>query len=225
MGVDRAALVAQALQNSRLLSNGFDEYEICDVALGEVHRAAAEANVFLASAAAEEEQSLQGTTAAAATAVIEVRTLMPHVIAMGNLLRGYAGANRRAYDADQRRDWKLIVGRVAIHLQASNGLVLRERYFANMAQDLRAMTLESLNLQGGTARSARFFDPDARLESPAGDLDVLLQYIVVQCSKAYAKRESDRAALLQAQQAALAGEKTRVGRALRRFGQALFGGV
>lgn len=216
VGVDRLQIVARALEHSRLLTGEFDVYDHeIDFSVSEIHRAAAAANNYLA----------EGNHApSTGPALIDIQSIGPHIIAMGNMMRGYARATGRGYSRYQRRDWKIIVDRLITTLRSVNGEV-RSEQLNHMSRDIRIRIRRSLEDEGLDIDSGRFFDRDAEVDSTSGDLDVLLNYVVFQCTKAYAERQRRRAAHRQAQEDALQRETTRFGRALRLTGQRLFGGV
>lgn len=216
-GADRIRILAQTMEHSRLLTDNFDEYGYFRWTTSEVHRAAAAAHSYLA------EDSHARITEG--KAVIDIRVIGPHMIAMGNMLREYARATNRGYSAHQRRDWKITVERVWKFLSHMDGWVFEGDDLVHMAQDFRLATFFSLQEEKIDARSSRFFEVDAPLESPSGDLDLLLDYIVFQCTKTYEQREVERAAHQRAQQEALQNETSRLGWVLRWTGQRFFDGL
>ena len=218
VGTNRRQLIAQALEQSRLMtSDSFDIYDDrVPFTTSAVQQAAAAASQYLSD---EHHPSLTGSV------LIDMRKLGPHIIAMGNLLRGYARASGRPYSGYQRRDWKLVVGRLYTLLNFNDGQIRTGENAVRMARECRARIRESLSQDLIDVRSGRFFEINGRIESPSGDLDVLLNYVVSQCNKAFNEKEAQQAALYQAQEQALKGESTAVGWALRWAGQTLFGGV
>ena len=216
-GADRLQIIAQGLQYSRLITRDFDVYsDEMSYSVADVRRAAAAAHQFLVD---EYHQPLTGTV------LVDVRVIGPHLIAMGNLLRGYARGTGRAYSGYQRRDWKLIAGRqyrllALTHGQASEGIDMSQT-----VREYRTRLRESLAQDGVDVISGRFFQRDVSRESPSGDLDVLLNYVLYQAAKTYEQREANRTAHMLAQQKALDNENTRLGRALRWTRQSIFGGI
>jgi hypothetical protein len=94
-----------------------------------------------------------------------------------------------------------------------------------MAREYGARVRGTLREESIDLNSGRFFQSGARLQSPSGDLDVMLKYVVFQCAKAYEERETQRATLRRAQQAALDSESTKVGWMMRKVAQRVFAGV
>ena len=219
LGANRLQVVAQALEYSRLMTDdGFDVYdEEIFTTRSAVQRATAAATRYLA------DEVHPPTTD---TLLFHIETLRPHLIAMGNLLaRGYARAMGRPYSGYQRRDWKLIVSQLYTLLESVNGQVLPANCTADVIPRFRAKIRESLREDGIDTESGHFFQHDDRMESPSGDLDVLLTYIVDRCAKAHKEREKQRTALKQAQKEALGAETTKIGYAIRWMGQRLFQGI
>lgn len=177
VGLERRQVVAQALTHSRLLTNGFDAFndEIVYTASA-VQRAAAAANLYLAD---EHHSPITGPV------FIDTVYLGPHLIAIGNLLRGYATAVGRPYSQRQEREWKTIVARIYDMLEHQNGETGRGSRATTMAQQLRTEVSRILRGDGMDVASSQFFDQDALVESPSGDLDLLLAYVVFQCAKRY----------------------------------------
>jgi hypothetical protein len=94
-----------------------------------------------------------------------------------------------------------------------------------MAREYGSRIRESLRKDCIDLNSGRFFERGARLQSPSGDLDVLLNYVVSVCAKAYQDRETRKEALQRAQQAALENESTKVGWMVRKVAQTVFGRI
>ena len=215
-GVNRTRVLAEVMQHSRLLTDNFDAYSI-RASTADIHKAAAEAHRYLA------EDSHPRITEG--KAVIDKKILGPHVIAMGNMLRAHAHATGRRYSAYQCRDWKLILERVWRLLSTMNGWTFEGDDLVHMAQDFRSATFLCLQEEKLDTRSSRFFERDAALQSPSGDLDCLLGFVVLLCTKVYAQRETERVARRVAQAEALQGESSRFGYALRWTVQRLFDGL
>ncbi|KAK3712596.1 hypothetical protein LTR37_009039 [Vermiconidia calcicola] len=218
VGDNRLRVIAQAMELSRLMTDdGFDLYnDQFTFPNSAVHRAAAVANGYLAG---------RNATPQVDDMVIEFRRLGPHIISMGNLLRGYAQATGRPYSGYQRRDWRLIIDRLMTLLDLFDGQVRHQANLGRVVNEYRVRLEESLIQDLIDVHSGRFFEQDVQTNSPSGDLDVLLRYVFVLCVKIYKDREKRREELRQAQELALQSENTRVGRALRWTGQRLFGGV
>jgi hypothetical protein len=216
-GDQRIVLVAEAFQLSGLLNGEVDVYgDDLVVNIPAVQSAASEAYKYLAA---------ESPSPPADGAVIDMRTLTPHIIAMANLLRGYAEAAGRPYSGYQRRDWKLIVGRLVELLLLTNGQTRHGYDFVGMSREYRARIRESMMQDLIDIRSSRFFEGNAWMDSPSGDLDLLLSYIVAHCSKTFRERKMRRDELVRDQKVALDEEKTTVGYGMRWLGQRLFGGV
>lgn len=218
LGTDRLQVVARALEYSGLTTeDGFDHYsdEIL-FTTPPIHRAAAAAHRYLVD---DTHPPVTGPV------LIDIRSLGPHLIAMGNLLRGYAQAMGRGYGRYQRRDWKLIINHLLRNLDLANGQVRQGDGVIGMAREYGARVRGTLREETIDLNSGRFFESGARLQSPSGDLDVMLKYVVFQCAKAYTERETLRVELQRAQQAALDGESTKAGWMLRKVIQTVFGGV
>jgi hypothetical protein len=217
-GADRLQIVAQALEHSGLTTG--DQFDVYSdeyfFATSSIHRAAATAHRYLVG---ESHPPVTGSV------LINIHILGPHIIAMGNLLRGYAHSAGRPYSGYQRRDWKLIVGHLHRHLDLAHGRVREGDGVARMAREYGSRIRESLRKDCIDLNSGRFFERGARLQSPSGDLDVLLNYVVSVCAKAYQDRETRKEALQRAQQAALENESTKVGWMVRKVAQTVFGRI
>jgi hypothetical protein len=218
LGEARIQLVAEAFSRSGLMTTEHIDLYSDELSVDtlNIQRAAADAYAYLAS---------ESHPRVTEDVVIDVRTLAPHAIAMGNLLRGYADATGRPWSRYQRRDWKLIVGCLIDQLLLTNETVRTGYDVVHMAQEYRTRIKESLTQDLIDVHSGRFFEVNARMDSPCGDLDVLLDYIVVQSAKAHKEQQVRREELMREQQEALQQETTAVGYGLRWLGQALFGGV
>jgi hypothetical protein len=98
-----------------LTEDSFDGYSdelpfsACDV-----HHAAAHAYQYLAAAS---HPPVTGPV------LVKISILGPALVAMGNLLSGYARTTGRPYSGYQRRDWKLIIRHFMNHLELANGAV------------------------------------------------------------------------------------------------------
>lgn len=218
-GTNRLEVIAQAMSWSRLMTaDGFDIYDDeIFFTRAAVQRAAASASQYLI---------LEDHPAQTEILLIDVGTLGPHLIAMANLLaRGYARAMGRPYSGYQRRDWKLIVSRLYTLLEAVDGQVRYNNHLVRIIPDFRARIRESLRQELIDTESGHFFDRDARMESPSGDLDALLNYVVFQCAKAYRDRETRRATLRHARWEALDAETSTAGRTMRWVRQNVFRGI
>ena len=219
---ERTRIHAQAIEYSNLLTEGrFDVYDDrIRCTFPEVQGAAASAVKYLS---AEHRPRL--TARENARALIDTRALGRHLIAMGNLLTGYARARGRPYSGYQRRDWRLIISNLSRHLRESDGQVFRGEDVRDMAFFLRLWTFESLRREGVDVVSGRFFERDARLESASADLDVLVGYVVFLCMGAFEEREIETAEVRKMQREALERESTNFGKLWRWSGQSVFGGV
>ena len=215
-GADRLQIVAQALEHSSLLTeDSFDGYsdELCFSAC-DVHHAAAHAYQYLAAAS---HSPVTGPV------LVKISVLGPALIAMGNLLRGYAQATGRPYSGYQRRDWKLIIRHLMNHLELANGEVRESG--VGMAREFGGRIRYTLEQDLIDLRSGRFFESRASVHSPSGDLDVVLNYVVHVSAKAYQEREARSAALRQAQKDALTKETNSMRWVLRKAAQVVFNRV
>lgn len=213
-GSNRLQVAARALEHSGLLTDDqFNVYsDVTSFSLSAIHRAAAAAHLYLV------EESHPPTTG---PVLIEFRVLGPALLAMGNLLRGYARATGRSYSGYQHRDWKLIIRHLEEHLLFFHGQVRESG--VGMAREFSFRVQESLSDHMIDVNSGRFFESGASLQSPSGDLDVLLNYMVFVCAKAYQDRKGQKAALKQAQRDALDRESTKIGYFVRKTTQTIFG--
>ena len=218
LGTDRLQIVAQALEYSGLTTDdGFDSYfDEVSFTTSSIQRAAAAAHQYLVD---DNRSPVTGPV------LINMRTLGPHLVAMGNLLRGYARAMGRGYGRYQRRDWKLIISHLHRNLDLANGQVREADGVIGMAREYGARVRGTLREEAIDLNSGRFFESGARLQSPSGDLDVMLKYVVFHCAKAYKEREIQRATLRRAQKAALDNESSKVGWMMRKVAQTVFGAV
>ncbi|KAK4616096.1 hypothetical protein CLAFUW4_09977 [Fulvia fulva] len=182
VGSDRIVAMGHALGHSGLLGGNYqtfnDQMYRNDSAF---MRATAQANTWLAE---------QNHPHAAGPAVIDTALLGHHIIAMGNLLKGYARTMGRPYSTYQSRDWRNIINvlwRVLLEREVTtvDAVVLANA----LKEDVRVkLVMEGLNLE-------RYFEQSAEVESAAGDFDVLLQYVVKQSAEEFARREMRRAAV------------------------------
>lgn len=217
VGYERLQLVALAFQHSGLMGDRYEEYtDELSFNVSTIQRASAAAHQYLA----EETHS-----APTEDVLIHMGLLGPHLIAMANLLEGYAQAAGRPYSGYQSRDWKLIVSRLIDLLLLADGQTRSGRDVVRMAAEYRGRIRESLTQDLIDIHSGRFFEPDARLDSPCGDLDVLLNYMVFRCPNLCEERRAQQEELARQQQEALEQESTAVGYGMRWLGQAVFGGV
>lgn len=211
---NRVGILSVAMQNSQLLALDFADYGFDASRISLIHMHAAEACRYLS-----EDAHRPITTG---KALINKDTGR-HVLVMAKLLQGYAKATDRGYSGFQRRDWRLITEHLWKFVSHMDGQVFEGDNLARMAQDFRLAIAMSLRKDGVDTHLGRFFLNNAPLESAPGDLDTLLRYFVFQCTQAYEKRETVRAARRTAQREALERQTSRVGYALRFTGQRLFG--
>lgn len=209
IGADRLQILAHAMQHSRLITDEFDTYsQHIRYTVPDVRRAAAAPHSYLAE---ERHSPISGGM------LIDMDHIGPHIIPQANLLRSYARASGRAYSDAQEAQWKIIVGR--LH-DMTYDHVLNGRNLARMAREYRRLLRESLIQHKVDVSSGGFFEADADVESPTGDLDVLLSYVLYQANQAGRRWEVS----LAAQAEALQQETSVFGYALRLAGQSLFGG-
>lgn len=140
---------------------------------------------------------------------------------MSNMLRGYAAASVRPYTAHQNERWKLINRALIDTLLPNHGQIQADPRVTDMAAACRRTIRQKLAHSLIDIHERLFFDNFAEIDSPSGDLDVLLAYVVFQCGKTFERRQD----LIEDQKEAPRGETTAVGYSLRRLGQILFGGV
>ena len=164
-------------------------------------RATAAANCWLA----EEHHALR-----TGPAVLDKRVLGHHLVAMGNLIRGYASAMGRAYSRVDLRDWRLIVEAIyAVIVNESGATADAMTIPARLRREIE-VSLERDGLNVG-----RFFEGnDAEAESRTGDLDILLSYVVAKAAEEFARQETLR---LQVRE-----QKTVVGKVSRMFQKYFF---
>ncbi|KAF2158718.1 hypothetical protein M409DRAFT_30813 [Zasmidium cellare ATCC 36951] len=145
--------------------------------ISELYRAAAQANLWLG------EEYRQG---AAGPAVVERARLGVQVVAMGNLLRGFARASGRGYTEEEVRMWKVIVKGLFEVIKRWDGRTMDAMVFpALMREEMR-----DLGRRGLIGES--FFEGDVQPNSLRADLDMLLQYLAVKTVEAYTAREALR---------------------------------
>ncbi|KAK5173467.1 uncharacterized protein LTR77_002148 [Saxophila tyrrhenica] len=216
-GDERIQLVARAFQHSGLSGDQYDEYSD-DLAfeVTTIQRAAGVAYTYLAADAHPPPTR---------DVLIHMGLLGPHIIAMANLLKGYARAAGWPYSGFQNRDWKLIVQRLIELLFHADGQTRSGEDVVRMAREYRGRIRESLSQDLIDIHSGRFFEANARMDSPCGDLDVLLEYVVARCANDFQDRRQQWEDLAQDQQEALQQESGAVGYGMRWLGQAFFGGV
>lgn len=189
--------MAQALQNSGLLDGTYQVFS------GEVEidgsrmvRATAAANRWLA----EEHHALR-----TGPAVIDKKVMAYHLVAMGNLIRGYASAMGRGYSRVDLRDWRLIV-------EAIYAVIVNESGTTTDAMTIPARFRREVevSLERDGLNVGRFFEgSDAEAESRTGDLDILLSYVAAKAAEEFARQETLRAQVRK--------EKTVVGKVSRMF--------
>lgn len=176
VGGDRIAVMAQTLTNSRLLTGQFQVFnDDISWTVSDIQRATASANFWLGE---------QHHTNAAGPALINVDRLGHHLVAMGNLITGYAQAMRRSYSRNQIRDWRLIVNALYNILDARAGVRMDAMV---MPRELKEQIRISL-IQDGLVVD-RFFEDEAESESLSGDVDVLLQYICNKAAEEFRRKE------------------------------------
>lgn len=219
----RQQILAQALQYSGLLTNNrWDGY--ADLLMGLTAPTYTTAAIQEATATAHR-YLLEGPhPPPTGPALLNISVLGPHLIAMGNLLRGSARATGRPYSTGQRNDSNLIYNTLHTILRGENGAVRRGVGFDVLSTELRARIVWSL--QGVTLSSGgRFYENNTLADSMAADLNTLLDYLVLQATVAYRDRSAQRRALREAQQEAVEAETTRLGRWVRRATQFVFNTV
>ena len=206
IGAARLTLIASALTASGLTTDKFDYYYQgnLDLSIVAVQQAASEAYRYLAAETHDEIGSMY----------IDMKVLGPQMTAMANLLRGYAAAAGRPYSANQRRIWKIIGFKLIQVGVLTHGDSLRnlENLNSGMKAHLRQSFVDDKIDIGGT----RFFDGNAAMDSASGDLDILIEYFLYQCSISYAKRQEEL-------ERNGGGPIAWATNGLRRLGQALFG--
>lgn len=175
--------MGQALQHSGLLNGTYQDFnDNFDLSYSTMNRATASANRWLA----EEHHPLT-----AGPAVINKQQLIHHLVAMANLLKGYARAVGRPYSRYDLRDWRLIVNTIY-------GIILRQngRTIDALVIPTRFREEVQVRLFRAGIRVGRFFDgANADAESSSGNLDVLLQYIASKAAEEFARVEGQKAAV------------------------------
>ncbi|CAK3842073.1 Tripartite motif-containing 60 [Lecanosticta acicola] len=184
VGRERVLVMSQALQHSGLLDGTYREFnEEIELNRHAMNRATASANRWLAEA--------HHPLTASGPAVVERKYLGYHLVAMANLLQGYARAAGRSYSRRDLRDWRLIVNALYAVLGEEDG---RQIDAATLPDSLRRKVQVSLMRE--RANVGRWFQgSDADAESSTGDLDVLLSYMAAKAAEEFARREERRSAV------------------------------
>lgn len=198
-GSNRIKVLARTIEHSRLLTGDFDTYGFQGWTTCEVHKAAAQASKYLA---AEDHVAISSGS----KVVIDPLMLEPHIIAMANMLEGYSIANARPYSAAQCLHWKIIIEGISRLLADMNGWTVEGEGLVSMARYLKLEVCFALRTERFDTVSSRFFESDAPIESPSGDLDILLDYIVFQRIRFSRQMDEYRAA----QREALESERTKL---------------
>lgn len=176
---ERMVLMTAAMTHAGLLGGSYlrlsDEININ---ISDLYRAAAQANLWL---------SEEFHPAATGPAVFNRQRLGVQVVAMGNLLLGYARARGSAYSEEQIRQWRVLMKALYQIIQRYDGRcmdamivprVLREELRKNVAQ--------------GGLLDESFFEGNVRPDSVAADLDLLLLYLAKKAAEAFEARENAR---------------------------------
>lgn len=175
LGPERAALMSQALTLSGLENGEFSTFSD-DISwdTASIARATASASTWL-----------DEHTEVAGPAAINKRRLGHQLIAMGNLLRGYARASGRPYNAQLLGEWRTIIDILykrieSRHASYDDAMILTW-------QLSNAVRLAYFRQEGGPRASA-FIAEDQGAESPAGDLELLIKFVAFQASEDHARR-------------------------------------
>ncbi|KAK4500410.1 hypothetical protein PRZ48_008599 [Zasmidium cellare] len=170
--------MSQAMAHAGLLGGNYLRFsDEIHISISELYRAAAQANLWLG------EEVYQ---AGAGPAVVESARLGIQIVAMGNLLMGFARASGRPYTAEQIREWKSLIKGLFEVVKRWNGRRMDAMVFpAEMKREIA---------RGGLVTEA-FFEGDVQPASLRADFDVLLQYLSVKTVDAHAAREAMRATL------------------------------
>lgn len=181
---DRLVLMSQAMTHAGLLGGEYLRFsDEIQINISDLYRAAAQANLWLG-----EEYHM----AAAGPAVVERGALGTQIVAMGNLLRGFAQASGRAYSEEDTRIWKVLVKALYRVILTWHGRRMDAMIFPTSArEEIRQHLVQRDSV------SEAFFQSEAQAESLRADLDVLLQYLAVKAAEAATQRESMRPVRLQ----------------------------
>lgn len=172
-------VMGQAMTHAGLLGGEYMRFsDNIHINISELYCAAAQANLWLGE---------QHHTAAAGPAIIDRQNLGHHIIAMGNLLRGYAHAMGRPYTRSQRRDWRVLAKALYEVISKWDG---RTMDAVLIARQLRGEMQRYLVLGGFMSES--FFENVPEPQSLAADLDILLAYIANKAAEHFAAREAIR---------------------------------
>lgn len=197
--VHRIKLVSQALEHSGLTDAthvDFYHQQLTDTAV-DVQKAAAEAFRYLA---AESHPAVPNSVMA------DSSDLGPHITAMANMLRGYAAASGRPYTGRQKLSWKLMLQALLDTFLLTDGQIRTGPRARDIAAVYRQALEERLIHSDIDVYEGRFLDDFADMDSPSGDLDLLLAYIVFQGGKTFERRQDvieDRKERLSAERRAL----------------------
>lgn len=149
----------------------------------DLYRAAAQANLWLG-------EEHHGATAG--PALVERGALGMQIVAMGNLLRGFAQASGRQYSAADTRVWKVLVKGLYDVISRWHGRRMDAMVFPTLVREETSQHLVQTSLV-----DAAFFEDGAQAESLRADLDVLLQYIAAKAAEAANRREATRPVRVQ----------------------------
>lgn len=107
---------------------------------------------------------------------------------MGNLLKWYANASGRSYSAQEHGEWRIVVDLVyhsiaSRHRSAENAMILSWQ----INEEVRLGLVEALGLHHTSS-----FVRERGAESPAGDLNRLINYVVFRASEEESRRRKRR---------------------------------
>ena len=216
----RLTLINQAIESSGLSTNEFERFGFDHLSTEATMNAAGSASSYLRN---NVNQRPDGPLR------VDKRYLKPHIVAMANLLAGYAEARGRPNSDVQLRDWHMIVNRLYVLVSANNRETFPQADGMQKLLDFRRAIRIYMRVKGIEVAEGGFFPQFGNEQgndgTVAGDLFVLIHYVADQCARNFRLDESIRQAHREAQQEAIEREAAPVGRVLRRAGQVLFDGI
>lgn len=173
----RTAIISQALTLSGLMNGEFSTFND-DISwhTASIQRATASANHWL------NEQRV-----VVAPAIINKRRLGPDIIAMGNLLRGYARASGRPWSAQEVGEWRIIIDILYREIAARS--MSRE---SAMILNWQLTSHVRTRLPEALSRTSTFIAEAREVESPAGDLARLIAYVTSRAADESTRRQEPR---------------------------------
>lgn len=188
----RTAILSQALALSGLMTGEFSVFND-DISwhTASIQRATASAYSWLAE-----------RTISHSAAIIDKRRVGVEIIAMGNLLRGFARASGRPYSAQQLGEWRIIIDILYLEISRRSsstpvsGMDLSWQLNTHIGIHLEEALCSRLDVassrtsrETGRTLTSTFLAQDRSQShmSPAGDLDRLVAYVIF-CASA----ENDR---------------------------------